>query len=245
MQLSLNAPARAQASNRQSGGRSVVKHTFVPAVKIQSSRIQLRDVALQVQKTSLGSLVGEKVPNFELIDVVSNSPIDLYEYTKGAPATLLMFVSCHCPFVKMLKVRFIVTCFCFVCFRIFLSTISCFPPPHWLQLSEIVRCLTYYRKIIQHWPRNTKPVESRLSPSTPTVLKHILKMAPTVSELKQRNLATHSHACTTRTKTWPRRIRLLAHPNSWSLIPAWYSSIMDSMMPVDQVNMVSHRQQLA
>jgi hypothetical protein len=39
----------------------------------------------------------------QLLDASTGKNVDLFEFSRGAPATLVMFLSNHCPFVKHLK----------------------------------------------------------------------------------------------------------------------------------------------
>ena len=43
--------------------------------------------------------LGSKAPNFNLLDVTSNSTLSLLE-SKGSIATVIMFICNHCPYVK-------------------------------------------------------------------------------------------------------------------------------------------------
>ena len=43
--------------------------------------------------------LGSKAPNFNLLDVTSNSTLSLFE-SKGSIATVIMFICNHCPYVK-------------------------------------------------------------------------------------------------------------------------------------------------
>ena len=44
-------------------------------------------------------LLGSKAPNFNLLDVTSNSTLSLFE-SKGSIGTVIMFICNHCPYVK-------------------------------------------------------------------------------------------------------------------------------------------------
>jgi thiol-disulfide isomerase/thioredoxin len=47
---------------------------------------------------------GFKAPDFTLPDTAANmAPVNLYDYTKDAKATLIMIICNHCPFVVHLK----------------------------------------------------------------------------------------------------------------------------------------------
>ena len=43
--------------------------------------------------------LGSKAPNFNLLDVTSNSTLSLFE-SKGSTGTVIMFICNHCPYVK-------------------------------------------------------------------------------------------------------------------------------------------------
>src|SRR6056300_2003935 len=43
--------------------------------------------------------LGSKAPNFNLLDVTSNSTLSLFE-SKGEIGTVIMFICNHCPYVK-------------------------------------------------------------------------------------------------------------------------------------------------
>lgn len=43
--------------------------------------------------------LGSKAPNFNLLDVTSNSTLSLFE-SKGSIGTVIMFICNHCPYVK-------------------------------------------------------------------------------------------------------------------------------------------------
>ena len=43
--------------------------------------------------------LGSKAPNFNLLDVTSNSTLSLHE-SKGSIGTVIMFICNHCPYVK-------------------------------------------------------------------------------------------------------------------------------------------------
>ncbi|GLC35920.1 hypothetical protein PLESTM_000382900 [Pleodorina starrii] len=56
----------------------------------------------QAKTESVDLPVGEPAPYFELPDVVSGKTVSLNDF-KGAPATLIMFICNHCPYVVHLK----------------------------------------------------------------------------------------------------------------------------------------------
>ena len=43
--------------------------------------------------------LGSKAPNFNLLDVTSDSNLSLYD-SKGSVGTVIMFICNHCPYVK-------------------------------------------------------------------------------------------------------------------------------------------------
>ena len=43
--------------------------------------------------------LGSKAPNFNLLDVTSDSDLSLFEF-KGSIGTVIMFICNHCPYVK-------------------------------------------------------------------------------------------------------------------------------------------------
>ncbi|KAL4433267.1 hypothetical protein ABPG77_003315 [Micractinium sp. CCAP 211/92] len=64
-------------------------------------RGSLQVVAVRVENEEVA--LGTVAPDFELPDAVSGKNIKLSEYAAGAPATLVMFLCVHCPFVVHLK----------------------------------------------------------------------------------------------------------------------------------------------
>jgi hypothetical protein len=54
-------------------------------------------------ESEVEATVGMIAPDFTLPDTITGNPITLSQYTQGAPATLIMVICNHCPFVIHLK----------------------------------------------------------------------------------------------------------------------------------------------
>ncbi|PRW44843.1 prolyl endopeptidase-like isoform A [Chlorella sorokiniana] len=89
------APFTAQLIGGRPAGRAAAP------VRRQGGRRSLHIVAVRVENEEVE--LGTKAPDFELLEPLTGKRLQLHAYAAGAPATLVMFICNHCPFVVHLK----------------------------------------------------------------------------------------------------------------------------------------------
>lgn len=96
-------PARAQRVQpfRAAAARCAARINPAPRQARQARRGALHVVAVKTENEEVA--LGTKAPDFELLEPLTGKTVKLSDYAAGAPATLVMFICNHCPFVVHLK----------------------------------------------------------------------------------------------------------------------------------------------